>query len=74
MELAGIVAVSLEMILFTVARSATMGSCTASAFILSCAAATITASATAMATAIYARRTVSSSESILRNVALVIIL
>ena len=58
--------------LFAVARSATIMLRTASVSILSCAAAAVTTSADVMATTTYAWRAVSSSASILRNVALVI--
>ena len=58
--------------IFALARSTAMRLRDSSASILSCAAAAVAASADAVAAAIFARRAVSSSGSILRNIALVV--
>ena len=58
--------------LFTVAKSTTMIFCAASASIFSCVVAVITASTIVVDASICARRAVSSSGSILRNVSLVV--
>ena len=60
--------------IFAVARYAAMRLRASSASILSCAAAAVAASAAAVAAAMCAQRAVNSSGSILRNVALVVIL